>query len=452
MILRFWRFQPQLAYAFPHLQRREYRTCLTACIHVQFSLKGSEKISNTLIRQPPRTGGGSLIEAHYLFEDDTAETMKLLQLERINADDLIVGRPLHRNIYSKEGKLLLRKGIVIESERQREKLLQQGVCHNFHEAPERSDELIVQPSSATRLLDDIQYKITVIFSKLKEDNPETQLIEVLNVSKMIMEACMLDSDACLGSILTSTSSPYTASHPIHVAILCGLVAKEMKWKRNDLLSLLAAALTSNFSKIDLQEALYHQKDPLTNEQKQQILRHPENAVEMLRNAGVSNALWLKSVLYHHETIDGKGYPIGLKSYSIPLPARIIAACDIFCAAVTGRAYRAPLSPEDAIRMIFLNADKNLDKKIANMFVKLMGIYPPGAFVKLANDEIAVVTRRGRKAHQPVVLSVIGPHGRKLPVPVMRDCSVNAYAVKETLHRNQVRISIDPATLWQRKDR
>ena len=102
-------------------------------------------------------------------------------------------------------------------------------------------------------------------------------------------------------------------------------------------------------------------------------------------------------------------------------------------------------------MIFLNADKNLDNKIANMFVKLMGVYPPGAFVKLANDEIAVVTYRGRKAHQPIVFSVIGSHGRKLPVPVRRDCSESAFAIKETLRRDQVRVNIDPATLWQRKD-
>jgi HD-GYP domain-containing protein (c-di-GMP phosphodiesterase class II) len=379
--------------------------------------------------------------------------MKLLELERINADDLIVGKPLPRNIYSRNGKLLLRKGFVIESESQCEKLIQQGVFHNFHEIPMQSDDLIVQPSSsAIQLLNDIQNKVKFIFRKFKEGEPETRLIEILNVSKMLKEACTLDSDACLGSILTSKGFTYTVSHPIHVATLCCLVAKEMKWKSNDLLSLMAAALTSNLSKIDLQEALYYQKDPLTNEQKQQILRHPENTVEMLREAGVSNALWLKSELYHHETIDGKGYPIGLKSYSIPLPARILAACDIFCAAVTGRAYRAPLSPDDAIRMIFLNADKNLDNKIANMFVKLMGVYPPGAFVKLANDEIAVVTYRGRKAHQPVVFSIIGPHGRKLPVPVRRDCSDSAFAIKETRHRNQVSISIDPATLWQSTDR
>ena len=377
--------------------------------------------------------------------------MKLLELERINADDLIVGRPLRRNIYSRNGKLLLRKGVMIESERQREKLIQQGVCHNFHEIPAPLDDLIVEPSStAIQLLHDIENRLTFIFRKFKEGDPEARLVEILNVSKMLMEACTLDSDACLGSILASKSSSYTVSHPIHVAILCGLVAKEMKWKRNDLLSLLAAALTSNLSKVDLQEALYYQEAPLTDEQKQQILRHPENTVEMLRKAGVSNALWLKSVLYHHETLDGKGYPIGLKSYSIPLPARILAASDIFCAAVTGRAYRAPLSPDNAIRMIFQNADKNLDKKIANMFVTLMGVYPPGTFVKLANDEIAVVAYRGIKAHQPIVCSVIGPQGRRIPVPVRRDCSDSAFAIKETLHREQVRIIIDPAALWQRK--
>jgi HD-GYP domain-containing protein (c-di-GMP phosphodiesterase class II) len=375
--------------------------------------------------------------------------MKLLEPERINEDDLIVGKPLIQDIYSKNGKLLMRKGYVVESESQREKLIKQGMYHKFNELREEPGDLIVQSSSsAIQMLDEIQNNLAFTFKKLKEGDPGDLLIEILNTSKMLQEACNTDIDACLGSILTGKGSAYTVSHPIHVAILCGLVAKEMKWVSNDLLSLLAAALTSNLSKIELQEALYYQKDPLTEEQRQQIRQHPEKTVKMLRNAGVSNDLWLKGVLYHHETIHGKGYPIGLRSYSIPLPARIIAAGDIFCASVTGRAYRSPLSPDEAVRRIFLNADKNLDSKIANMFVKLMGVYPPGTFVKLANNEIAVVTGRGRKAHQPIVFSVIGPHGRKLLVPVRRDCSESMFAITESLHRDQVRVSIDSAKLWQ----
>jgi HD-GYP domain-containing protein (c-di-GMP phosphodiesterase class II) len=374
--------------------------------------------------------------------------MKLLELKRISEDDLVVGRPLSRNIYDRNGKLLLRKGVVVGSERQRDKLVQHGVYHNFHDVPPKPEDLIVRPSSsAIQMLQDIQNRLRFIFKKFKEDDPESRLVEILNASKMLLEACAMDSDACLGSILTSKVSTYTVSHPVHVAILCGMVAKEMRWTNRELLSLMAAALTSNLSKIDLQEALYYQKDPLTDKQKQQILRHPENTVEMLRRAGVSNDLWLKSVLYHHESMDGRGYPAGLRSYSIPLAARIMAACDIFCAAVTGRAYRFPLSPDDAVRMIFMKADRDLDNKIANILVGVLGVYPPGTFVRLQNDETAVVTYRGKKAHQPVVQSIIGPDGRKLPVPVRRDCSDNAFAIKGTLPRERVKISIDPALLW-----
>jgi HD-GYP domain-containing protein (c-di-GMP phosphodiesterase class II) len=379
--------------------------------------------------------------------------MKLLELERISEDDLVVGRPLPRDVYDRNGKLLLRKGVVIESERQREKLVQHGVYHKFHDVPAKPDDLLVRPSSsAVQMLRDIQNKVTFIFNNFKGENPETRILELVDVSRILMNACSMDRDACLGSILTSKVSTYTVSHPIHVAILCGLVAKEMKWTDNDLLSLMAAALTSNLSKIDLQEALFYQKDPLTDEQKQQILRHPENTVEMLRKAGVTNDLWLKSVLYHHESMDGTGYPAGLRSYSIPVAARIIAACDIFCAAVTGRAYRIPLSPDGAVRMIFMKADRDLDNRIANMLVKVMGVYPPGTFVRLRNDETAVVTCRGRKAHQPIVHSVIGADGRKLPAPVKRDCSDTSFAIKETLPRERVKISIDPALLWHEAGR
>jgi len=379
--------------------------------------------------------------------------MKVLELQGIPADDLIVGKPLARDIYSRKGKLLLRKGTVIGSERQRDRLIQEGVYHNFYDVPVKSDDLIVRPSSsAIRLLQEIQCKVTRIFKTFREEHSEARMVEILHVSKMLVDACSADGDACLGSILTNKVSSYTVSHPIHVAILCALMGLKMRWKTNELLSLVAAALTSNLSKIELQEALYYQKEPLTDEQRRQIRQHPEETVEMLREAGVSNNLWLKSVLYHHESADGKGYPAGLRSYSIPVAARIIALCDIFCAAVTGRVYRFPLSPDDAIRMIFLRADRNLDNKIADMLVRLMGIYPPGTFVRLVNDETAVVTRRGKKAHQPVVHSIVGPDGRALPAPVKRDCSEREYAIKQTLHKDQVAVRIDPELLWRQRER
>ena len=73
-------------------------------------------------------------------------------------------------------------------------------------------------------------------------------------------------------------------------------------------TLMAAALTMNIGMLSLQEVLYQQEKDLTSEQKQLIDSHPAQSVVMLREAKVTDRLWLKCVLAHHEKIDGTAYP------------------------------------------------------------------------------------------------------------------------------------------------
>jgi HD-GYP domain-containing protein (c-di-GMP phosphodiesterase class II) len=374
--------------------------------------------------------------------------MKIAELERIDKDDLVVGRPLPRNAYDKAGKLLLRKGYIIETESQLEALVSRGIYHNHNESPIRVDDLIVESApAAINLLDNIQSKLALIYRNREEGKMENLLAEILNLCRLINQACDMHIEACISNIFMGSKHRYTIFHPVHVAIVCAIIARKMKWPVNDQLSLLAAVLTANMTKIDLQDKLFYQQGPLTHEQRSIVNEHPERAVEVLRNAGVTNDIWLKGVLYHHEAMDGTGYPYGLKSYAIPLASRIIAAGDIFCAAVTGRAYRSPLSPVAAMRKIFLSADKNIEDKIANMCIKLIGMYPPGTIVRLANDEIAVVTQRGLKTHVPIVHSIIDRGGRKYPRPLKRDCRDSGFEVKEVVLHTDLDIKIDPFEVW-----
>ncbi len=367
--------------------------------------------------------------------------------------DILVGVPLLWNAFDNDGVLLLRKGQVVESEKQLATLLERGLHVNKHEI-----EYVVS-TPAIDLINDVQDRFEAVLGKINEQINRSEIegvpfegdkkfpVEILDFCRMLQDACEKDLDACIGKMFAGFDRKYVVKHPIHIAVVCEAVTKQMKWSKNDRLTLLAAAITSNIGMIDLQEKLHHQKEPLTEEQRIQIGEHPERAVEFLIRSGVSNRLWLDAVLHHHEAIDGSGYPQQFKGYSIPIRSRMIAVGDIYCAGISNRSYRSSMSPDEVMRMVYVNGDKRLDKKMVDMCVKILGLYPPGTFVKLVNDETAVVTHRGVQLHQPIVHSIAGADGTQFPYPLKRDCSKEIYAINEILVRDAVNIEVDPCKLW-----
>lgn len=182
--------------------------------------------------------------------------------------------------------------------------------------------------------------------------------------------------------------------------------------------------------LELQDKLHNQKEPLTEHQLREIRQHPDNGEKLLRAAGVDDPLWLRIVRQHHERNDGSGYCEGLRGDAIIEEAKLLALVDIYSAMVSPRAYRAEMQAKEVLRDLFLSRGKSIDDHLCMVFIKEMGIYPPGSFVRLVNGEVAVVIRRGNSATSPLVSSVLSPRGGLYIKPLRRDTSQKGYAIQE----------------------
>ncbi len=270
--------------------------------------------------------------------------------------------------------------------------------------------------------------------------------EVRFLAEKLMHTCSIDEDIALGTLLIRQNTRYTIKHPLHTAIVCEVVARKLGWSAQDRLSLLSAAITMNITIIELQEMLYHQKTPLTDKQRSEIQGHPVEAMEFLKRNNVTDTLWLNAVLQHHEAIDGKGYPKGLTGEDVCGAARIIYAADLYCAQITGRNYRRRLSPAVAIRDIVINKEQKFDVNVANAFMENLGFYPPGSFVMLKNNDIAIVTKRGKKANTPIVHTVVKGDGSTPSTPLLRNTSMYEFSVTGIAH-NVPTIKVNRNQLW-----
>lgn len=138
----------------------------------------------------------------------------------------------------------------------------------------------------------------------------------------------------------------SANHSRRVAALAIFVGQKMGYRGKRLRGLYTAALLHDIGKIAIPSQILQKSEPLTRAERQAIQTHPVVSARILRNFKELSSL-SPVVLYHHERMDGSGYPDGLKGDEISVESRIIAVVDVFEALIGKRPYRDPVSPAEA---------------------------------------------------------------------------------------------------------
>lgn len=382
--------------------------------------------------------------------------MSKSDFHKISLEDLQLGSAIPWDIYDAGEKLLVRKGFVPQSEKQLESLVQRGLFAPVEEyrkardpkfvpdvsAPKEQHHVLSMLGKAHGIIQSIT--LGVVAHAPLPDSPA----EVLKAVGILNLALDCNSDIALACILfKQTAVGYTNRHLMDAAILSMAVARSMKKSPEEVASIAAAALTMNLGMLRLQEDLHNRAETPTDEEKAHIRQHTEVSVELLKEAGVTDPLWLSCVLHHHENMDGSGYPAGKAGDDIPEGARIIALADRYTAMIAPRKFRKAMHPSQALRTMLIDGGKTCDATIAAYFVKELGIYPPGCTVRLANNELAIVMRKGLTAMVPAVQSFRGSNGLDLPYPHKRDTSAENYAIKEGVNLEPADIQFNMQQLW-----
>ncbi len=362
-----------------------------------------------------------------------------------------VGAGMLWTLFDNQGRLLLRKGALIESEAHLRELLDNAVFRTSGELSNPSEPSAARTEKEPRktaffVIGELMARLNTILYNIAIRRGDDAARRVNELAIAIQVLCAQDSDAALAAIHLDHDGRYIVRHPIHSALLVELVTYRLGYAPNHRKNFIAAALTANVGMLDLQERLQRQ-GPVTPSQREEINQHSEQSVELLRQAGVNNETWLEIVLQHHERMDGSGYPKGLRGEQIHQGARAIALADIYHAKISERTNRPPMLPTHALRQVFLGQGNDVDRVMAKVFIKELGVYPPGAFVRLFNGELAVVTHRGLDGVVPRVASVISPRGAAYPRPLSRETNNREYAVKETAGRDESVLITELLPLW-----
>lgn len=369
---------------------------------------------------------------------------------RLLAGEVAVHKPLPCDLCDEAGRLLLRRGFVVESAAQLERLLKAGLYRRAGAPNSGETGPVAAPTHGQPVripvLKRIEALQSVLDTLLTQAAPGSFQSRVMGLAGDVQACFALDPDAAIASVQMLQQGRYSVRRLMHAAILTELVLSHGGDASEQRLSALAAALTMNMAMLDVQDVLSAQPTAPTEAQRALVRDHPQAAVRRLQALGVEDDRWLATVAQHHETVDGKGYPLGLSGVALGRHAQVLSLVDRYGSMAIGRAYRAPVLPNLVLRQIFLDK-QSVDPRLAALLVGAVGMYPPGSLVALASGELAVVVRRSAVASQPLVSCLTDSRGTRLDRPQRRLTSEPAFAITRLVAGHELGFTPDPATLW-----
>lgn len=348
---------------------------------------------------------------------------------RLGASEVAVGSPLPWPVHDCEGNLLLQKGGVINSSAMLAVILERGRVREgeAHAAKRlRQGEVApcrpeVEARAVFLRLRSLQSEVAINLQSLRQRGSSDLVADCERLAQEIGQLCELNLDAALAALQVDASedSGDTAANSLQGAVLCEMLGRALGMDGPSRHIMLCAALTHDLGMLALADGLIRQKGALSPEQRERMQRHAAEGCELLRASGVQDERWLRAVAEHHERLDGSGYPAGLVGDAISQEARILAVVDIYSAMLRPRAYRGAMQSRGVLREIFLERGKQVDESLAALFIREIGVHPPGTLVRLESGEVAMVVRRGGLATAPQLKVVIAASGEPVARPDWR---------------------------------
>jgi putative nucleotidyltransferase with HDIG domain len=152
------------------------------------------------------------------------------------------------------------------------------------------------------------------------------------------------------AMVIDSKSPFTRGHSDRVAIFTDLIAEELGHAEQHRRWLRRAALLHDIGKLAISNTILDKPAKLTDEEFAVIKTHPVHSQNILKSV-TAFADMADIAAHHHERLDGKGYPHGLKAGEITLGTCIVTVADVFDALTADRPYRKAMTPHEAFTIM-----------------------------------------------------------------------------------------------------
>lgn len=190
-------------------------------------------------------------------------------------------------------------------------------------------------------------------------------------------------------LLSEKAGDESSLHALNVTVVSLLLGKIAGLGTIDMRELGIAALLHDIGKLDLPDRLRWQDEQSSPSERQLYQQHVGYGVELAKKMGLSTAAIL-TIAQHHEMADGSGYPLHLGNEKMSVASRIVALVNRYDNLCNPANPVQALTPHEALSMLFVQMKSRFDKAILALFIRMMGVYPPGSSVQLNDGRYAIV--------------------------------------------------------------
>lgn len=265
------------------------------------------------------------------------------------------------------------------------------------------------------------------------------------------EVIQEDPTASLWLTHLNANDDYTSRHAINSCVLALTFGRNMGLKGKALEAVGMGTLLMDVGRMLVPGKVFPKPGKLSETEWSHVQRHVDHGVRLLNRSSVPDDA-LDIVRMHHERLLGQGYPNGLMADRIPKPALVAGLVDSYDAMLHKRPYRDAFRPDQAVQLLYKDANSTFGQDLVSDFIWYLGTYPVGTVVELDNGAMGVVVgSHPGKGVSPTVLLVRNANGEPMKRRTLvnlaaanampKDKSVPGRSIKRTLSPQEARIPV-----------
>lgn len=213
--------------------------------------------------------------------------------------------------------------------------------------------------------------------------------EAKEIADDMAQVFIQDVDLCVNHINTSASEHRQEFHSLNIMVLSLMLAKQLGMSQKAMMNLSFGALVHDIGLRLIPKQLCI-KPKLSKLEMATFMKHPRLGVTILSKLPDIDKDVMKVVYQHHEHCDGSGYPRGLKCDEITELSKLVAIAELYDELINTRLPEAAVSPHKALAIMFGKHGKWFDAEYLQVFIKMLGVYPPGTICRFASGDIGVI--------------------------------------------------------------
>jgi putative nucleotidyltransferase with HDIG domain len=210
----------------------------------------------------------------------------------------------------------------------------------------------------------------------------------------IVDLILSEELSLLGLTTLKDYDEYTYQHCVNVAILAITMGNRLGLSKQQLSQVGVAGLFHDIGKVRVPNAVLQKPGKLSAEEWAVMKTHPIEGVKIITKLHGVSSLSMRAMVTayeHHLNIDLSGYPRVQRRRGQNLFSRVVAICDCYDAMTAHRSYQKdPFTPYEALHYMTTQLADRFDSSLLKVFIRTVGIYPPGTVVRLNTGELALV--------------------------------------------------------------